>query len=217
MPNDLNNLLAIAQRLGEDDGAKGRRPQRMAAQPQPEEALLMENPMEQQQPRQAYSAEKEMEEIRAGRRVITENRCGLPKDIFDELTNNPIDIPVPRGLGGEEVDPSAIVSSRSLEIMNKIDRAGAAGKDSEQSAPFTQERTQDRMALNEAAVPAAGIDDIRKIVAEEVRKGIAEALSKNSVMFVRLGSDGVMLMDTGGSVYSCEIRKKGKGRIKKSN
>lgn len=167
----------------------------------------------------SWSADKELEEIKNGRKPKNLDKCGVPKAILESILKNPC-----------EMSPS---DPRMDEFTNRL--ANISGIDNisrinEQLEEYDQQKENSKKSMLPALDEDTGTidyDRIRQIVDETVDAKLAaitkallnENLNHGGNSAPKLGvmqlADKFMFLDSDNNVYECKMVYKGKNKAKK--
>ena len=168
---------------------------------------------------EGWSADKELEEIKNGRKPKNLDKCGVPKAILESILKNPCEV--------APTDP------RMDEFTNKL--ANISGLDNvsrinEQLEVYDQQKENSKKSmiptLNEE-VGTVDYERIRQIVDETVDAKLAaitnvllnENITHGGNNTPKLGvmqlADKFMFLDSDNNVYECKMVYKGKNKAKK--
>lgn len=224
MPNDkLTRLLDLSRKVNNIQADAQNHPAPIVNEgrvnpfaPQAQNNMPLYQPAQQQ--REPYTAEKEMEEIKQGRRPAVDiTTSNLPKNIFESIVNNPLDL-----------DP-AIVSSGSqmTEFMNNLAEKSQGLKKMQETMKkldgADQQRQQTRIdeqlkQRSSSGAVGGGVDySLIKTIVEGVvndkLKSFKEELgtlqqASNNVIIMTF-KDGFLYVTEDGKVYECTMKFKG--------
>lgn len=168
---------------------------------------------------EGWSADKELEEIKNGRKPKNLDKCGVPKAILESILKNPCEV--------TSTDPRMDEFTNRLANISGLDNVSRIN---EQLEEYDQQKENSKKSIlpqiNEN-IDTIDYEKIRQIVDETVEAKLTaitktllnESISHGDNNTPKLGvmqlADKFMFLDSDNNVYECKMVYKGKNRPKK--
>ena len=167
-----------------------------------------------------YNAEAEMQRIRQGSMQPARNNIGLPKQILDEIKNNP--------LNGLSSDPTMDAFASQLASVTNLMPPPTTPQQPQRKPTLTEQFTQSQPIQQPMQMTNSSFDyETMKMIIEGVVKKYIEPLKENllsesvnkdsstSLKMMKLGKN-FQFMDSSGNIYEATMVFKGNIKDKKN-
>lgn len=167
-----------------------------------------------------YNAEAEMRRIQQGSMQPARNNIGLPKQILDEIKNNP--------LNGLSSDPTMDAFTTHLASVTNLIPQQTVPQQPQRKPTLTEQFTQSQPVQQPMQMPNSSFDyETMKMIIEGVVKKYIEPLKENlltesinkdsstSLKMMKLGKN-FQFMDSSGNIYEATMVFKGNIKDKKN-